>query len=196
VIVVLDYGMGNLRSVEKAVAHLGFECSVQRTLDGASKLILPGVGAFGAAMQRLSPLAHDIRAFAESGRPLLGICLGQQLLFDASEEMGVNAGLGLIHGRVRYFPSAPGLKIPHVGWNELRFARKEGLGEGAGPGDQVYFVHSLYTDCDDAGDVAAECTYGISFAAAVQSGNVWGTQFHPEKSGAVGLRILGNFLRC
>lgn len=195
-IVVLDYGMGNLRSVEKAVAHLGFECSVQPTLAGASKLILPGVGAFGAAMRRLSPLVEEIRAFAKSGRPMLGICLGQQLLFDSSEEMGMTEGLGLVRGRVRYFPGSLGLKIPHIGWNELSFSTSAGLGQGSRAGDQVYFVHSLYTECDDAGDVVAECTYGVPFAAAVQSGNVWGTQFHPEKSGAVGLRILGNFLRC
>ena len=195
-IVVLDYGMGNLRSVERAVRHLGFDCSVQADLHGASKLILPGVGAFGAAMDRLGTLAAELRAFARSGRPLMGICLGQQLLFDSSEEMGSHRGLGVIPGRVRYFPPDMGLKIPHVGWNEIRFVQSTGLGEGAHDGDQVYFVHSLYTECESPADVAAECTYGIPFTAAVQSGNVWGTQFHPEKSGSVGLRILGNFLRC
>jgi imidazole glycerol-phosphate synthase subunit HisH len=194
--VILDYGMGNLRSVEKACQFLGFDCSVQNTLAGATKLILPGVGAFGAAMERLAPFRDEIRAFAESGRPLLGICLGQQLLFESSEEMGSHEGLGLIAGRVRYFPADMGLKIPHVGWNELTFKAAEGLGEGAKAGDQVYFVHSLYTECENEADVAAECTYGIRFAAAVESANVWGTQFHPEKSGAVGLRMLGNFLRC
>ena len=195
-IVILDYGMGNLRSVERAVRHLGFECSIQPDLAGASKLILPGVGAFGAAMQRLGPMVGAIREFAASGRPVMGICLGQQLLFDLSEEMGSHEGLGLIPGRVRYFSPDMGLKIPHVGWNELRFAREAGLGEGSKPGDQVYFVHSLFTECAQPSDVAAECSYGITFAAAVQRENVWGAQFHPEKSGAVGLRILGNFLRC
>jgi glutamine amidotransferase len=195
-IVVLDYGMGNLRSVEKACQFLGYECRVQSTLEGATKLILPGVGAFGAAMERLEPFKSDICGFARAGHPLLGICLGQQLLFERSEEMGAHEGLGLIAGVVRYFPPDMGLKIPHVGWNELAFRTTEGLAEGSKPGDQVYFVHSLYTECENAADVAAECSYGIRFAAAVQAGNVWGTQFHPEKSGAVGLRMLGNFLKC
>jgi len=195
-IVILDYGMGNLRSVERAVRHLGFDCAVQPDLAGASKLILPGVGAFGAAMDRLRTHAGAIREFAVSGRPVMGICLGQQLLFDSSEEMGDHEGLGLIPGRVRYFPPDMGLKIPHVGWNQLRFVQPAGLGEGSRQGDQVYFVHSLYTECAKASDVAAECDYGITFAAAVRRDNVWGAQFHPEKSGSVGLRILGNFLKC
>jgi len=195
-IVILDYEMGNLRSVEKAVEHLGFECRVQPSLKGATKVILPGVGAFGAAMSKLAPLSDEIRAFARDGGPLMGICLGQQLLFESSEEMGEHVGLGLVPGRVLYFPADMGLKIPHMGWNELRFLRSDGIGEGASPGEQVYFVHSLYCSCADPADVAAECTYGLTFAAAVQHGNVWGAQFHPEKSGDVGLRILGNFLRC
>lgn len=195
-IVILDYEMGNLRSVEKAVEHLGFECRVQPNLKGATKVILPGVGAFGAAMARLAPLADDIRRFAAEGGPLLGICLGQQLLFETSEEMGEHQGLGLVPGRVLYFPPDLGLKIPHMGWNEVRFRRTDGIGQGAKPGEQVYFVHSLYCSCADENHVAAECTYGLTFSAAVQCGNVWGTQFHPEKSGDVGLRILGNFLGC
>lgn len=195
-IVILDYEMGNLRSVEKAVEHLGYRCRIQPSLQGATKVILPGVGAFGAAMAKLGPLADDIRRFAADGGPLMGICLGQQLLFESSEEMGEHAGLGVVPGRVLYFPADMGLKIPHMGWNELRFLRSDGIAEGSKPGEQVYFVHSLYCACDDPADVAAECTYGLTFAAAVQRGNVWGAQFHPEKSGDVGLRILGNFLRC
>lgn len=195
-IVILDYEMGNLRSVEKAVEFLGFECRIQPHLKGATKVILPGVGAFGAAVSKLGPLADDIRAFVRDGGPLMGICLGQQLLFESSEEMGEHPGLGLVPGKVRYFPSDLGLKIPHMGWNEVYFRRNDGIGEGASPGEQVYFVHSLFCECADSVDVAAECAYGLTFAAAVQRGNVWGTQFHPEKSGDVGLRILGNFLRC
>lgn len=194
-IVVLYYGMGNLRSVERAIAWLGFESRVQTNLEGASKLILPGVGAFGAAMERLSPLASDIRAFAASGSPLLGICLGQQLLFETSEELGEHRGLGLLGGSVRYFRPTSDLKVPHMGWNALRFRDSE-MGAGIDSEDQVYFVHSLVTVPDDPRDVAAETEYGETFASAVRRGNVWGTQFHPEKSGTVGLHILKNFLTC
>jgi imidazole glycerol-phosphate synthase subunit HisH len=194
--VILDYGMGNLRSVEKAVQFLGYRCSVQPNLDGASKLIIPGVGAFGAAMERIGPLRDDLRAFAAEGKPLLGICLGQQLLFDCSEEMGDHEGLGLIRGSVKYLPSTLGLKVPHIGWSALDVTQEDGIAAGVERGEQVYFVHSLYTECEDKADVAAVTTYGIEFPSAVQRGNVWGTQFHPEKSGAVGLKILQNFLAC
>lgn len=188
--------MGNLRSVQKALEHLGAECRVQTHLDGADKLIIPGVGAFGAAMERLAPMREAIRDFAASGRPVLGICLGQQLLFETSEELGEHQGLGLLPGRVVYFQPQPGLKIPHMGWNALSASRATPLTAGLEPGDQVYFVHSLHTVCTDASDVAATSEHGATFHAAVVRGNVWGTQFHPEKSGAVGLRMLGNFVRC
>jgi imidazole glycerol-phosphate synthase subunit HisH len=194
--VVLDYGMGNLGSVVRAVRHLGFECSVQPDLAGAAKLIVPGVGAFGAAMERIAPLRGAIRRFVEAGKPLMGICLGQQLLFERSEELGVHEGLGLLRGTVVYLPSKPGLKVPHIGWNELRWARPDGLAQGMQDGEQAYFVHSLVTECEDPADVAAWTTYGAPFASAVMRDNVWGAQFHPEKSGQVGLRILRNFLEC
>jgi glutamine amidotransferase len=188
--------MGNLRSVEKAVQHLGYDCVVSPNLDGATKLIIPGVGAFGAAMERLEPLKRDILRFAGNGKPLLGICLGQQLLLDSSEELGEYTGLGLVPGRVRYFPADIGLKVPHIGWSPLHYRTSTGLASHGVEGEQVYFVHSLYTDCADPSDVVATATYGFEFAAAVQRNNVWGTQFHPEKSSAVGLRILKNFLEC
>jgi len=194
--VVLDYGMGNLRSVERAIAHLGFSCTVQRDLGGADKLIIPGVGAFGAAMERIGSLSKDIRKSAVDGMPLLGICLGQQLLFERSEEHGDHEGIGLIPGTARYLPSDGNLKVPHMGWNEVRFLRSDGLGKGFETGGQVYFLHSLYCQCAEPESVAATCEYGIEFAAAVQRGNVWGTQFHTEKSGDVGLQILRNFLEC
>lgn len=198
--VVLDYGMGNLASVCRAIRHLGHDAVVRDRVGDAARLILPGVGAFGAAMERLAPVADEIREYAASGRPLLGICLGQQLLFEESEELGHFEGLGLIGGRVRYFDPDLGLKVPHMGWNEVSFAervREPGnLGFGLETGDQVYFVHSLYTECTDPADVAAWTDYGVRFAAAVQRGNVWGTQFHPEKSGPVGLKVLANFLTC
>ena len=126
----------------------------------------------------------------------MGICLGQQLLFDRSEEQGDHEGLGLISGSVRYIPGNLGLKVPHIGWSPLTYLHANGLCAEGNTGEQVYFVHSLYTQCDDPTDIAATAEYGIEFAAAVQRENIWGTQFHPEKSSAVGLRILKNFLLC
>ena len=195
-ITILDYGINNLSSVRKAVSYLGFEAQIRPDLQGATKLIIPGVGAFGKAMEHLRPLRDEIRAFAASGHPLLGICLGQQLLFDSSEELGQFEGLGVVPGRVKYLPPSPDIKIPNMGWSPIRFVKDSGLAEGFVDGSQVYFVHSLYTECQDSADIAAVASHGIEFPAAIQRGNVWGTQFHPEKSSAVGLRILQNFLAC
>ena len=178
------------------MAFLGFESQVRPDLHGATKLIIPGVGAFGKAMEHLLPLRDEIRAFAASGHPLLGICLGQQLLFDSSEELGQFEGLGIVPGRVRYLLPAPDIKIPNMGWSPIRFIKESGLAEGFVEGGQVYFVHSLYTECQDLADIAAVASHGIEFPAAIQRGNIWGTQFHPEKSSAVGLQILKNFLAC
>lgn len=188
--------MGNLRSVEKAFRFLGIACRVQTDLSDCDRLVIPGVGAFGAAMERLRPMASAIRAFAQSGKPLMGICLGQQLLFDSSEELGEHEGLGLIKGRVKYLPKDRGLKVPHMGWSPLTVCQADGPGENVADGEQVYFVHSLYTACEDPGDVAAVAEYGVKFPAMVRRGNVWGAQFHPEKSGEVGLRILRSFAEC
>ena len=189
---VLDYGMGNLRSVLKAFESIGAKVGLVERLSGVERLVIPGVGAFGAAMERIRPLQDEIRAFAEGGSPVLGICLGQQLLFDESEEMGHHQGLGLVPGRVRYLP-AQGRKVPHMGWSPLAYHRHDALNEGGVDGEQVYFVHSLYTECADPADVAATADYGVEFAAMVARGNVWGAQFHPEKSGTVGLRMLERF---
>lgn len=189
---VLDYGMGNLRSVLKAFESLGVKVGLVERLSGVERLVIPGVGAFGAAMERIGPLRDEIRAFAAGGAPILGICLGQQLLFEESEEMGHHTGLGLVPGRVRYLP-AEGRKVPHMGWSPLTYRRHDGLTEGGVENEQVYFVHSLYTDCADPADVAATADYGVEFPAMVARGNVWGAQFHPEKSGAVGLRMLERF---
>ena len=169
---------------------------VSTDIDSASKLIIPGVGAFGAAMERLQPMRDRIRKYAADGLPLMGICLGQQLLFDSSEELGEHQGLGLIRGRVKYLPPDMGLKVPHIGWSPLHYRAASGLAADGREGEQVFFVHSLYTECADEVDIAATATYGIEFAAAVQRQNVWGTQFHPEKSSSVGLRILKKFLEC
>jgi glutamine amidotransferase len=194
---ILDYGMGNLRSVEKAVAHLGFPVRVlDEVPEDTERLIVPGVGAFGAAMERLASRREAIREFAASGKPLLGICLGQQLLFDWSEEHGRHEGLGLLRGSVRYLPRDMGLKVPHMGWSPLTVRIPEGPMAKLGSGEHVFFVHSLHTVCEDPHDVVATAEYGLPFAAAVRRENVWGTQFHPEKSGDVGLRILRSFLEC
>jgi len=195
-ITILDYGMGNLASVEKAFRFLGAACEIKPNVEGAEKLVIPGVGAFGAAMERLAPLKNEIKAFADSGRPLMGICLGQQLLFDSSEELGEYEGLGIIPGRVKYLPKDRGLKVPHMGWSPITICQPDGPGNSIVDGEQVYFVHSLYTACDDPNDIAAMAEYGLKFPAMVRRGNVWGAQFHPEKSGEVGMRILRNFVAC
>jgi imidazole glycerol-phosphate synthase subunit HisH len=199
--VILDYGMGNLRSVERAFAAIGFPATVQPNLKGATRLVIPGVGAFGAAMENLLPVVDDLRKFAQDGNPVLGICLGQQLLFEWSEENPGTSktaryeGLGLIPGGVRYFPSDLGLKVPHTGWNTVRFAPGSTLG-GVQAEPYVYFVHSLYTECAEPDNAVGYADYGIEFAAAVQRDRVFGLQFHPEKSGPAGLRMLENFAAC
>ncbi|MBV6459741.1 MAG: Imidazole glycerol phosphate synthase subunit HisH [Fimbriimonadaceae bacterium] len=188
--------MGNLRSVERAVRHLGFDCEVRPEVGSTDRLIIPGVGAFGAAMDRIRHQAASIQQHAASGRPLLGICLGQQMLFDRSEEHGDHRGLGLIPGSVRFLPVHAGIKVPHIGWNGLEPANGSVWPTADENQGQVYFVHSLYTECDDLSDVAAWTEHGIRFASAVRRNNVWGCQFHPEKSGEVGLAILREFLVC
>ena len=187
--------MGNLRSIERAFHHLGAECRIDRDLLGADRLVVPGVGAFGAAMDRLEPMVSEIVNYARRGNPILGICLGQQLFFEVGEEHGERNGLGLVPGRVRYLPASCELKVPHIGWNQVRFLDPD-LGSELAPQEQFYFVHSLYVDCSDDKDVAATSEYGMTFPAAVRRGNLWGTQFHPEKSGNAGLQILKNFLKC
>lgn len=196
---IIDYGAGNLRSVEKALTHIGCPCRVVesgRELLEADRAILPGVGAFGEAMNGLESrgLVQAIREFAASGRPLLGVCLGLQVLFESSEESPGVKGLGLLKGRVVRLPEESGLKIPHVGWNSLTVDRPGWLLEGLEPEPYVYFVHSYYLQ---AGEdvVSARAEYGADIHAAVERGNLAACQFHPEKSGETGLRILRNFVR-
>ncbi len=188
--------MGNLRSVEKALEHLGVDCRIQDDLKGADKLIIPGVGAFPAAMERLAPLSDEIRRFASDGGPLLGICLGQQLLFESSCEVEETAGLGILAGSVKPLPKDGGLKVPHIGWSSLCVKQNDGLLAGIQDGEQVYFVHSFWTDCADPSDAASLTSHGVEFPSAVQRENVWGAQFHPEKSGDAGLKMLENFAKC
>jgi glutamine amidotransferase len=203
---IIDYRMGNLRSVQKALERLGAEAVIVRDPDAirdAARLILPGVGAFTDGMQHLREAGFDaaIRDFVATGRPFLGICLGMQLLFDASEEDAPNEGLGLVPGRVVRFQEEQGagkprLKVPHMGWNQLDPRAKPGnpLFAGITPQDHVYFVHGYHCVPDDPTAVAATCGYGKPFCASVWRDNLYATQFHPEKSQAVGLKILENFL--
>jgi glutamine amidotransferase len=198
-IAIIDYGMGNLRSVQKALEHLGAPCKITSNLAGAEKAILPGVGAFPAAMDRLDPLRAEIDDFVSAGRPLLGICLGQQLLFEESDEFGLRKGLGYIPGRVEYLLRRPGLKLPHMGWAPLfHVNHSHALLRNIPETAQVFFVHSLVTRAGSADvDVLATCRYGDDeFPAAVAYKNVMATQFHPEKSGSTGLRMLRNFVEC
>ena len=196
-IAIVDYGMGNLRSVSKALERVGCATALAETPEavmGAEKLVVPGVGAFGDAMKELERkgLVGPIREYARSGRPLMGICLGMQVFFESSEEDPGIEGLCLLRGTVRRFTDA-GLKIPHMGWNSLAVRKGSRLLAGLGESPHVYFVHSYYVAPEDEGVAAAMSAYGERFTAAVETGNLVGTQFHPEKSQATGLRILGNF---
>lgn len=159
-------------------------------------MIIPGVGAFGAAMERLRPQKEKIQAIANSGIPILGICLGQQLLFTESDEFGIHEGLDLIPGSVRYIPKVAGLKVPHIGWNRLDLQRADPIVKEVPNGGFAYFVHSLYVRPEDEKTVVATTEYGVEFPSVVNFGKIWGCQFHPEKSGDVGLEILKAFAKC
>lgn len=199
-IAIVDYGMGNLRSVEKALQRLGHDARVTSNADeiaAAAGVILPGVGAFADCMAYLDStgLRTAVVEAIDSGRPFLGICLGLQLLFTESEENGIHPGLNVLAGRVKRFPAGRGLKVPHMGWNQIRIERQSPIFNGVADGSNVYFVHSYYVEADDQSIVASTTEYGLDFASAVQVGNVFACQFHPEKSGKVGLAILDNFAR-
>ncbi len=198
-IAILDYGAGNLRSVETGFARAGVRAAVTSDPDTvlrADGVVLPGVGAFSDAMQALenSGLIPAIRTYAASGRPFLGICLGMQALFAESEEGAGVKGLGLVPGTVRRLPDC-GLKIPHMGWNSLKAAKASPLLEGLPEEPYAYFVHSYACQAAEKADVLTITEYGVPFHSAVQRGNILGVQFHPEKSGATGRIMLKNFLR-
>lgn len=197
-IAILDYGMGNLRSVEKALEHVGARPVVDSdagAVGAADALILPGVGAFAEAMRRIRERDLDalIAERVGAGTPLLGICLGMQLLFDSSTELGGADGLGLLPGPVDAL-AAGSLKLPHIGWSPLRIEAESQLTEGIPDGEPFYFVHSFVARASD-GDQLASCEHGERFAAVVGRDAVFGTQFHPEKSSRAGLRMLANFAR-
>jgi imidazole glycerol-phosphate synthase subunit HisH len=198
-IVLIDAGTGNLRSVQKALESLG--ANVQRTDDprdvpSGKRIVLPGVGAFGDFMSGLRSrgLADAIKGIAGRGVPLLGICVGMQALFEISEEMGEHAGLGLLGGKVVRFDESLSIKVPHTGWNQVEIRKETPLFKGINVGSYVYFNHSYYCQASNPSDVVTTTDYGLSYACAVQRENVFGVQFHPEKSQAVGLRVLKNFL--
>jgi glutamine amidotransferase len=202
-ITIIDYGMGNLRSVQKAFEQVG--CDAVVTADPAvvakaDKLVLPGVGAFRDCIRNLTDggFVDPIKAHVAAGKPFLGICLGLQLLFTESEEFGRHQGLGIIPGRVERFPEGlqeggEPLKVPHMGWNRIEIRRPAPLFRGVEDGSFVYFVHSYYVVPDDPAVIATETGYGATFCSSIWRDNVMATQFHPEKSQAVGLRMLKNF---
>ena len=197
-IAIVDYDAGNLKSVEKALKLLGEEVTVTRessVLLSADRVILPGVGAFGEAMANLRKFGLDetLRQVAAQGTPLMGICLGMQLLFESSEETPDVEGLKILPGKILRIPAAPGLKIPHRGWNSIHITPGSRLFAGLPEGAYVYFVHSYYLKAGTEDIVAASTEYGTHIHAAVESKNVCGCQFHPEKSSSVGLQILKNF---
>jgi glutamine amidotransferase len=199
-IAVVDYGMGNRRSVEKALEHVGARASVSADpahLRAADGLVVPGVGAFPRAMENLRELGLDelVRERVAAGTPVLGVCLGMQLAFDSSTERGGATGLGIIPGEVRALDAA-GLKLPHIGWNEVRFSgRRSPLVEDLPRECAFYHVHSFAPVPADAHDVLGTALYGSPFVSAVEKGSFYGVQFHPEKSSAAGLRLLANFAR-
>ncbi|MDT7689454.1 MAG: imidazole glycerol-phosphate synthase subunit HisH [Acidobacteriota bacterium] len=193
---IIDYGVGNLRSVEKAFQASGVEAVVssdERVLHAAERLVLPGVGAFRACMEALKARGFDqlVRESVEAGTPLLGVCVGMQMLFDESEEFGITRGLGLLRGRVRRFND--GLHVPQVGWNQVEWVKPHPLADGIADKTFFYFVHSFFCEARDEDDVLGKTEYGLGYASLVARGVVSGVQFHPEKSQAAGLRLLKNF---
>ncbi|HLE62961.1 MAG TPA: imidazole glycerol phosphate synthase subunit HisH [Pyrinomonadaceae bacterium] len=198
-VAIIDYGVGNLRSVEKAFAATGCTAVVsceESVLRQADRLVLPGVGAFGACMNALNERGFDrlVRDRVAAGTPLLGVCVGMQMLFEESEEFGPTPGLGLLRGCVRRFQGD--LLVPQVGWNQIRHRRPHSLLEAIKDADFFYFVHSYYCEPVEREVILGETDYGLAYASLVARKNLFGVQFHPEKSQTVGLQLLSNFARC
>ncbi len=199
-IAIIDYGAGNIQSVYKALKFIGAECGVtsdKNTIMKADGAILPGVGSFGDAIHTLEEygIRETVKDFISTGKPFLGICLGLQLLFPKSFESPGSEGLDILKGEIRKIPNGEGLKIPHMGWNSIKILKKDGIFKDIEDGAYVYFVHSYYLDAEDKNIVSAQTEYGVTIDAAVNCGNVTATQFHPEKSGDVGLKMLDNFVK-
>lgn len=197
-IAIIDYGAGNLQSVQNALSFIkcpSIVTSDPAEIDSADGTILPGVGAFGSAMAEIKKrgMAGTIISAAKSGKPFIGICAGMQLLFEESEESPGVSGLGILRGKVLLFPSDKGLKIPHMGWNSIKTKKESRLLGHLCDLPYMYFVHSYYVSADDENIVTARTDYGVTFDAAVEQGNLFGCQFHPEKSGAEGISILRRF---
>ena len=198
-IAIIDYGAGNLHSVQNALKYLGAENFVSDDSEkilSADKVILPGVGAFGDAMAALKEkkLTDTVKAVVEMGKPILGICLGMQLFFDESEESPGVSGLGILKGKFKKIPKASDIKIPHMGWNSLKMPKSSRILKDIGDEPYVYFVHSYYLEPENEEDVSAYTTYGKTIAVAAEKENIFLTQFHPEKSGDIVLKILKNFI--
>lgn len=197
-IAVIDYGAGNIQSVVKALDYIGYKNIVTSERDellNAEAAILPGVGSFGDAMNNLRErgLEESIKTFVESGKPFLGICLGLQILFESSEESPDVKGLGILNGKIVRIPNGEGLKIPHMGWNSLNISKDGGLFKSITNEPYVYFVHSYYLKAEE-NIVTSKAVYGVEIDASVQKGNLYACQFHPEKSGELGIKLLKNFL--
>lgn len=195
-ITIIDCGMGNLRSVQKAFEHLGYEACIASdasAVQAAQKLVLPGDGAFGDEMRALRELGLEsaIREAVDRGTPLLGVCVGQQVLFEESEEFGIHRGFGFFQGKIKRLPEH--LTVPHMGWNELHLKKTSRLLNGVEPNSFVYFIHSYYIAECDATEITATTDYGLEFPVVVERENIFSTQFHPEKSQRLGLCILKNF---
>ena len=194
-VAILDYGLGNLRSVKKGVEKAGasvFITSDVEEMATADGVVLPGVGAFSEGMEKLNEMKKALMNYVESS-PVLGICLGMQMLLDVGEEYGIHEGLGLVPGRVKQFPERKGYKIPHMGWNTLKIVNDDPLFEGIPDDSYVYFVHSYYAETEKRYTLTST-DYICNFSSSIRNKNAWGTQFHPEKSGETGLKILENFI--
>ena len=198
-IAIIDYDAGNVKSVEKALQFLGEEVIITRDREqilSADRVVLPGVGAFGDAMEKLHSynLVEVIKEVVANKTPFIGICLGLQLLFESSEESPGVAGLGILQGKIVRIPEKDGLKVPHIGWNSLKYPNKGRLYKGIEEDSYVYFVHSYYLQAQDPSIVVAKTEYGVDIQASVEKDNVFACQFHPEKSSSVGMTILKNFI--
>lgn len=197
-IAIIDYGAGNIQSVNKALRYIGCDTVITRDKEQILKAegaVLPGVGSFGDTMDTINSygIKDTVIEYTKSGKPFLGICLGLQLLFPESEESPEAKGLSIFDGTITKIPSGEGLKIPHIGWNSLDIKKNDGLFKGLDQNPYVYFVHSYFLNASDKGIVSAQTQYGVTIDAAIEKGNVFATQFHPEKSGETGLKILKNF---